>query len=160
MAGGGHWLCMAHISQNRRAPRTARAPQLRYVRTVECDADRLWKLITLPELLSDWLGPTVLSDTQYGGFTIATGTDVQHTGIVTTCAPPHYFQAAFNNPPHHPSTVLVDVVPADRGAHLILTHGGIHQGMLHSYDVLWTEALARLEHTVGSGHAISHRDQR
>jgi hypothetical protein len=100
-------------------------------------------------MLSSWLGPTTLSDTQYGGFTIVTAAHVQHTGMVTTCAPPHYFQAAFNDPPHHPSTVLVDVVPAEGGSHLILTHGGIHQGMLHTYDVLWTEALDRLEKTVG-----------
>ncbi|MET9315519.1 SRPBCC domain-containing protein [Kribbella sp. NPDC003505] len=112
---------------------------------IECDADRLWSLITRPELLSGWLGQTVLSDTQHGGFTIATGAHVQHTGIVTTCSPPHYLQAAFNNPPHHPSTVLVDVVPAGGYSHLILTHGGIHRGMLHSYDVLWTEALDRLK---------------
>jgi uncharacterized protein YndB with AHSA1/START domain len=139
---------MARISQERRAPRTSRAPQLRYVRTLDCDADRLWKLITRPELLSSWLGPTVLSDTQYGGFTVVTSPHVQHTGLVTICEPPHYFEAAFNDPPHHPSTVLVDVVPAQGFAHLILTHGGIHQGLVHTYDTIWTDALSRLEQLV------------
>lgn len=104
----------------------------------------MWKLITRPELLGTWLGPTALSDTEHGGFTIVTGPQTQETGIVTTCEPPHYFQAAFDNPPHHPSTVLVDVVPAGREAHLILTHGGIRNGMIHHYDVLWTAALDRL----------------
>jgi uncharacterized protein YndB with AHSA1/START domain len=141
---------MAHISQERRAPRTSRAPQLRYVRTLECDADRLWKLITRPELLSSWLGPTALGDTRYGGFTIMAGPHGRHTGIVTTCVAPHYFQAAFSDPPHYPSTVLVDVVPADGCTHLILTHGGIHNGLVHSYDLLWTDSLSRLVQVAGS----------
>src|SRR5438128_203997 len=119
---GGHRLDMARITH---AARTTRAPQLRYVRTLNCDAERLWNLITRPELLSSWFGPTLLSDTAYGGFVIATGPRTQQTGIVTACEPPHYFQAAFNDLPHRPTTVLVDVVPAHRGAHLILTHGGI-----------------------------------
>ncbi|HZX07597.1 SRPBCC family protein [Kribbella sp.] len=132
---------MAHTTQ---AERTARAPQLRYVRTLICDPDRLWNLITRPELLSSWLGSTLLSDTEYGGFLIVTGPQTQQTGIVTTCEPPHYFQAAFDDPPHRPSTVLVDVVPAQTGSHLILTHGGIPPGRLHHYDSFWTTALDHL----------------
>ncbi|WP_427892299.1 SRPBCC domain-containing protein [Kribbella sp. GL6] len=128
----------------RHAERTAQAPQLRYVRTLICDPDRLWNLITRPELLSSWLGPTVLSDTQYGGFVVETGARTQLTGIVTTCDPPHYFQANFNDTPHGPSTILVDVVPARTGAHLILTHGGICAGRIHHYDLFWTNALDRL----------------
>jgi uncharacterized protein YndB with AHSA1/START domain len=142
---------MARISQDKRAPRTARAPQLRYVRTLECEADRLWKLITQPELIGTWLGPTTLSDTQYGGFSIVTGAHDQLTGIVTTCSPPHYFQAAFNNPPHHPSTVLVDVVPADQGSHLILTHGGLPREQLHRFDTFWSQGLRRLEQATRFG---------
>ncbi|MEU8226296.1 SRPBCC domain-containing protein [Kribbella sp. NPDC048915] len=142
---------MARISQDRKASRTARAPQLRYIRTLECDADRLWKLITQPELVSTWLGPTTLSDTQYGGFTIATGAHTQHTGLITTCSPPHYFQLAFHHPPHHPSTVLVDVVPSDHASHLILTHGGLPRDLLPVYDRLWTESLTRLERTAAGG---------
>ncbi|HWD78781.1 MAG TPA: SRPBCC domain-containing protein, partial [Kribbella sp.] len=126
---------MAHTPY---AEKTSRAPQLRYVRTLVCAADRLWNLITRPELLSSWFGPTQLSDSQYGGFAIETGPDTQETGLVVTCEPPHYFQAEFNDPAHRASTVLVDVVPARRGAHLILTHGGIPAGRLHHYDLLWT----------------------
>nr|WP_167210209.1 SRPBCC domain-containing protein [Kribbella shirazensis] len=135
---------MARTTDAQRTTRTNRAPQLRYVRTFDCDAGRLWKLITRPELLSTWLGPAVLSDTQRGAFTVATGPRTQETGIVTTCEPPHYFQAAFDDPPHRSSTVLVDVVPALRGAHLILTHGGIRHGLIHHYDLFWTAALGRL----------------
>jgi uncharacterized protein YndB with AHSA1/START domain len=130
--------------------RAARAPQLRYVRTLDCDAEQLWGLITRPELLGNWLGPTVLSDSPYGGFKVVTATHVQHSGVVTTCVPPDYFQAAFNDPPHQPSTVLVDVIPADGCAHLILTHAGIHHGLLHTYDVLWTESLRRLGGRLGA----------
>ncbi|GAA3100311.1 uncharacterized protein YndB with AHSA1/START domain [Kribbella aluminosa] len=140
---------MAHTTH---PERTARAPQLRYVRTLNCDADRLWNLITRPELLSSWLGATLLSDTQYGGFLVAIAHHAQQTGIVTTCEPPHYFQADFNDPPHRPSTVLVDVVPARSGSHLILTQGGISAGRLHHYDIFWTTALERLVHAA-AGHA-------
>jgi uncharacterized protein YndB with AHSA1/START domain len=132
------------MARTTHAEKTSRAPQLRYVRTLVCGAERLWKLITRPELLSSWLGPTLLSDTQYGGFVVVTGPETQETGIVTTCEPPHYFRADFNDPYHRPSTVLVDVVPAKRGAHLILTHGGISPGHLHHYDLFWTTALDRL----------------
>jgi uncharacterized protein YndB with AHSA1/START domain len=105
----------------------------------------LWDLITTPELLSSWLGVTLLSDTQYGGFVVTTGPQTQETGIVTTCEPPHYFQAAFNDPPHRPTTVLVDVVPAQRGSHLIVTQGGISAARLHHHDIFWTTALDHLE---------------
>jgi hypothetical protein len=71
---------------------------------------------------------------------------------VTICEPPHYFQVAFDEPPHQPSTVLVDVIPADGDAHLILTHAGIHHGLLHTYDLLWTASLSRLgQRVAGSG---------
>ncbi|MFF0267193.1 SRPBCC domain-containing protein [Kribbella sp. NPDC004536] len=132
------------MARTTHAQQTSRAPQLRYVRTLVCDAGRLWNLITRPELLSSWFGATALSDTQYGGFTVVTGPETQETGMVTTCQPPHYFQADFNDPLHRSSTVLVDVVPARRGSHLILTHGGIPAGRLHHYDLLWTSALDRL----------------
>ncbi|MFD3406540.1 SRPBCC domain-containing protein [Kribbella sp. NPDC058693] len=135
-----------------------RAPQLRYVRTLNCAADRLWNLITTPDLLSGWLGSTVLSDTQYGGFLVATGPRTQQTGIVTTCEPPHYFQAAFNDPPHHPTTVLVDVVPAQDGSHLILTQAGIHAGRVADYDTFWTAALDRLERAASDQVAVSRAD--
>ncbi|MGZ0153026.1 SRPBCC domain-containing protein [Kribbella sp. WER1] len=139
------------MSRTTHAERTARAPQLRYVRTLICDADRLWNLITRPDLLSSWLGATLLSDTQYGGFLIATGPQTQQTGIITTCEPPHYLQADFNDPPHAPGTVLADVVPARTGSHLILTHGGIAAGRLHHYDTFWSDALERLSHAA-AGH--------
>ncbi|NUS00244.1 MAG: hypothetical protein HOV67_33910 [Kribbellaceae bacterium] len=132
------------MARTTHAEQTSRAPQLRYVRSLVCDADRLWNLITRPELLSSWLGPTLLSDTQYGGFVVVTGPETQESGIVTTCSPPHYFQADFNDPSHRSSTVLVDVVPARHGAHLILTHGGIPAGRIHHYDVFWSNALERL----------------
>ncbi|HEY3562021.1 MAG TPA: SRPBCC domain-containing protein [Kribbella sp.] len=136
------------MAQTRLAERTTRAPQLRYVRTLNCGANRLWDLITRPELLSSWLGPTVLSDTQYGGFLITTGPKTQQTGIVSTCEPPHYFQAAFDDLPHGPTTVLVDVVPTQHGSHLILTHGGIHHSRLGHYDRFWLTALEHLEQAV------------
>lgn len=133
---------MAHSTAH--AERIAQAPQLRYVRTLICDSDRLWRLITGPELISSWLGPTLLSDTQHGGFLVVTGPHTQETGTVTTCDPPHYFQASVNAGSHRPSTMLVDVVPARSGSHLILTHGGIVTGSLHHYDLFWTTALDRL----------------
>ncbi|GAA1566514.1 MULTISPECIES: SRPBCC domain-containing protein [Kribbella] len=139
--------------------RTVRAPQLRYVRTLICDADRLWNLITRPELLGSWLGSTQLSDTQYGGFLVATGPQEHETGLVTTCDPPHYFQADFDNPPHGPSTVLVDVVPARTGSHLILTHGGISPGRVHHYDVFWTRALDRLTQAAAGNAPLSKGTQ-
>ncbi|WUJ67975.1 SRPBCC domain-containing protein [Kribbella soli] len=113
-----------------------------------CEAERLWKLITRPENLSRWLGPTVMSDTQYGGFVVVTPARTEQTGSVTTCEPPHYFQAALDQPPHRASTVLVDVVPGRGGAHLILTHAGIHDTLLAKYDKLWTAALDRLRQLV------------
>ncbi|MEU4191894.1 SRPBCC domain-containing protein [Kribbella sp. NPDC026611] len=124
--------------------RAARAPQLRYIRTLACDADRLWKLLTRPELLGEWLGTTVLSDTQYGGFTVATDAGRQHTGIVTTCEPPHYFQASWDDPPHPPSTLLVDVVPGRQDTHLILTQAGLRPALVGDHDRLWKRALDRL----------------
>jgi uncharacterized protein YndB with AHSA1/START domain len=132
------------MARTRLAERATRAPQLRYVRTLNCDADHLWNLITRPELLSSWLGPTLLSDTQYGGFLITTGPKTEQTGIVSTCEPPHYFQATFDDPPHAPTTVLVDVVPTQHGSHLILTQGGIHSGRLTHYDEFWQTALEDL----------------
>jgi uncharacterized protein YndB with AHSA1/START domain len=140
---------MARTTDAQRTTRTHRAPQLRYVRTFGCDAGRLWNLITKPELLSTWLGPVALSDTEHGGFTVVSGAQSQETGIVTTCEPPHYFQATFNDEHHQPSTVLVDVVPAVRGAHLILTHGGIRHGLIHHYDLFWTAGLERLRQQAG-----------
>ncbi|WP_329000041.1 SRPBCC domain-containing protein [Kribbella sp. NBC_00709] len=131
-----------------RATRTDQAPQLRYVRTLGCDADQLWRLITKPEHLSSWLGPTVLSDTQYGGFMVVTRARAEQTGIVTICEPRHYFQAALDDPEHPASTVLVDVVPGHDGTYLILTHGGIHHTQLAQYNTLWTSALKRLEQVV------------
>jgi uncharacterized protein YndB with AHSA1/START domain len=121
---------------------------LRYVRTFGCDADRLWRLITQPELLSSWLGQTVLSDTQYGGFMFVTPRQAEQTGIVTVCEPPHYFRAAFDDPPHPASIVLVDVVPGQDETHLILTHGGIRHSLLGRYDTLWIDALDRLQQVV------------
>ncbi|WP_238155653.1 SRPBCC family protein [Kribbella soli] len=128
----------------RRATHADQAPQLRYVRTFGCDADLLWRLITRPEQLSSWLGPTVLSKTQYGGFMVVTRAPAEQTGIVTICDPPHYFRAAFDDPPHPASTVLVDVVPGQDGTYLILTHGGIRDSLLAQYDRLWMRALDRL----------------
>ncbi|TDW95010.1 uncharacterized protein YndB with AHSA1/START domain [Kribbella pratensis] len=138
---------MARTTETR-ATRTDRAPQLRYVRTFGCDADRLWRLITRAEHLSSWLGPTVLSDTQYGGFMVATQARAEQTGIVTACEPPHYFRAAFDDPPHPTSTVLVDVVPGHDETHLILTHGGIRHSLLAQFDTLWMGALDRLRQVV------------
>ncbi|WP_350275538.1 SRPBCC domain-containing protein [Kribbella sp. HUAS MG21] len=140
----GHRSDMARTTDAQRTTRTNRAPQLRYVRTFDCAAGRLWNLITKPELLSTWLGPVALSDTEHGGFTVVTGPQTQETGIVATCEPPHYFQASFDNPGHQPSTVLVDVVPAVRGTHFILTHGGIRNGQIHHFDLFWTAGLERL----------------
>ena len=139
---------MARTTDTRRATYTDQAPQLRYVRTLACDADHLWRLVTKPDHLSSWLGPTVLSDTQYGGFMVVTPARAEQTGIVTICDPPHYFRAAFDDPPHPASTVLVDVVPGQDGTHLIMTHGGIHHSLLAQYDTLWTGALDRLEQVV------------
>lgn len=135
---------MARTTDSRRATRTDQAPQLKYVRTYDCAADHLWRLVTRPEHLSSWLGPTVLSDTQYGGFMVVTPAQTEQTGMVTICEPPHYFRAAFDDPPHPASTVLVDVVPGQVGTHLILTHGGIRRSLLRQYDTLWTGALDRL----------------
>lgn len=122
----------------------------------------MWRLITRAEHLSSWLGPTVLSDTQYGGFVIATQVPAEQpaeqTGIVTACEPPHYFRAAFEDPPHPASTVLVDVVPGHGETHLILTHGGIRQSLLAQFDTLWTGALDRLREVVeGRASAIAPR---
>jgi uncharacterized protein YndB with AHSA1/START domain len=117
---------------------------LRYIRALDCDADRLWELITRPDLLGEWLGATVLSDTQYGGFAVAIDGGTQHTGLVMTCEPPHYLQASWDDPPHAPSTLLVDVVPGRQGAHLILTQGGLAPEAVTRYDELWTRALDRL----------------
>ncbi|HET6743153.1 MAG TPA: SRPBCC domain-containing protein [Kribbella sp.] len=139
------------MAQTTHAVRTPRAPQLRYVRTLICDADRLWDLITKPDLVSDWLGRTLLSDTEYGGFVVTTGAHTQQMGLVTTCEPPHYFHATFNDPPHNPTTVLVDVVPARHGAHLILTQAGIHHARLAHYDHFWTTALDKLTRSMGGG---------
>jgi hypothetical protein len=110
----------------------------------------------MPDLLSSWLGSTLLSDTEYGGFLVMTGPHEQHTGIVTACEPPHYFQASVDDPPHSATTVLLDVVPARRGAHLILTHGGIHHSRLRHFDNLWRTALEQLDREVrgGSGSGI------
>jgi len=111
----------------------------------------LWSLITRPELLSRWLGPTVLSDTQYGGFRVVTRAQAEQTGTVTVCEPPHYYRAAFDDPPYPASTVLVDVVPGQDETHLILTHGGIRQILLARYNKLWTDALNRLGRVVEDG---------
>jgi uncharacterized protein YndB with AHSA1/START domain len=111
---------------------------------LDCHADRLWKLVTRPEFLGQWLGATIFSDTQYGGFTVTTGAHTQLTGLVTACVPPHYFKITWDDPPHQPSTVLVDVVPGTRGAHLILTHGGLAHGRIDDYDSFWSTTLNRL----------------
>lgn len=117
----------------------------------------MWGLISKPELLSSWLGPTVLSDTQYGGFMVVTRAPAEQTGIVTVCEPPHYFRAAFDDPPHPASTVLVDVVPGQDETHLILTHGGIRQTLLSQYNKLWTSALNRLGRVVEGDIALRGR---
>ncbi|WP_344233522.1 SRPBCC domain-containing protein [Kribbella hippodromi] len=148
---------MATREQRMRVAGPGRVPQLRYVRTLDCDADRLWSVVTRPGLLSQWLGATIMSDAQYGGFTVSTGVNAlepgqhtdQQTGMVTTCVPPHYFQATWDAPPHQPSTVLVDVVPGAHDAHLILTHGGLPQDLVESYDMFWTTALNRLHQFIG-----------
>jgi hypothetical protein len=100
--------------------------------------------VTAPAALSEWLGPTILSDTQYGGFTVATGAKAQQTGLVTACVPPHYFQAAWDDPGHAPSTLLVDVILGTGHSHLILTHGGIAQGLVADYNAFWRAGLDRL----------------
>jgi uncharacterized protein YndB with AHSA1/START domain len=133
------------MASTRYGTRTARAPQLRYIRTLNCAAERLWKTLTTPELLGEWIGLTVFSDTQYGGFTVTTEPGTQYTGIVTACEPLHYFQAAWDDPPHPPSTLLVDVVPGRRDSHLILTHGGITPAHLDLFQTLWTTSLERLQ---------------
>ena len=120
----------------------------------------MWGLISKPELLSSWLGPTVLSDTQYGGFMVVTRAPAEQTGIVTVCEPPHYFRAAFDDPPHPASTVLVDVVPGQDETHLILTHGGIRQTLLSQYNKLWTSALNRLGRVVEGDTAVRGRGGR
>ncbi|MGW7685324.1 SRPBCC domain-containing protein [Kribbella sp. NPDC054772] len=135
---------MATREHRVRATGTDRSPQLRYIKTLDCDAERLWTLMTKPELLSEWLGATIFSDTQYGGFTVTTGAGTQRTGLVTACVPQHYVQLAWDDPPHAPSTVIADVVPGTHDAHLILTHGGLARELVAGYRVFWTGALERL----------------
>jgi uncharacterized protein YndB with AHSA1/START domain len=117
-------------------------------------------LVTAPALLSEWLGSTILSDTQYGGFTVTTGAETQQTGLVTTCVPPHYFQATWDDPPHAPSTLLVDVIPAKHHAHLILTHGGIAQELVAECDSFWTAGLDRLSQYVEGRPPTQRPDSR
>jgi uncharacterized protein YndB with AHSA1/START domain len=141
---------MATTRHRARTTCTDRSPQLRYIKTFNCDGDRLWELVTTPESLSEWLGATILSDAQYGGFTVSTGADSQRTGLVTTCLPPHYFQALWDDPPHPSGTLLVDVIPGTGRSDLILTHGGIAPELVAGYDAFWTASLDRLSQYVDS----------
>lgn len=134
---------MAKTHLRTRTAGTDRSPQLRYIRALNCDAGRLWELVTAPELLSEWLGTTFLSD-EYGRFTVTIGLGKHQTGFVTACVPPHYFQLSWDDPPNPPSTVLVDVLAGRRDTYLIVTHGGISPERLDAYNSLWTARLRRL----------------
>lgn len=142
---------MAITRHRARTAGTDRSPQLRYIKAFGCDGGRLWDLVTTPRSLSEWLGATILSDAQHGGFTMVTGVGTQRTGLVTACLPPHYFQAAFDDLPHPSSTLLVDVIPGTGRSDLILTHGGIAPELVAGYESFWTRCLDRLSQYVERG---------
>ncbi|MFI5694063.1 SRPBCC domain-containing protein [Kribbella sp. NPDC051586] len=146
---------MAITRHRVRTTGTDRSPQLRYIRAFDCDGDDLWELITTPEALSEWLGATILSDAPHGEFVVSTGATERRTGLVTACLPPHYFQAAWDEPPHPSSTLLVDVIHGTHRSDLILTHGGITPELVDTYESFWTARLDRLTQYVEARRSLA-----
>jgi len=125
-------------------------PELRLSWRLSCRPERIWPALTDPDLLSEWLGPTRLSDRDYGVFTVRCFDDgVERTGVVVTCNPGVSFQVNWDEPPNRRARISVELTPVAGGTLLMLTHHDVPRTLGASYQEQWQRRLRRLPQHLG-----------
>jgi uncharacterized protein YndB with AHSA1/START domain len=130
--------------------RHLRDPEVRLTWRLERGPELIWPALTDPALLSEWLGPTRFSDTEFGVFRIRCFDDgVERTGVVVTCDPGVSFQVRWIEPPDQRARLSVELAPAAGGTLLMLTHHDVPRTLSTSYRELWQRRLLRLTQNLG-----------
>jgi uncharacterized protein YndB with AHSA1/START domain len=130
--------------------RYLREPEARLTWRLERGPERIWPALTDPALLSEWLGPTRLSDTEFGVFRIRCFDDgVERTGVVVTCDPGVSFQVRWIEPLDQRARLSVELAPAAGGTLLMLTYHDVPRTLSTSYRELWQLRLRRLTQYLG-----------
>ena len=125
-------------------------PDLQLSWRLECSPDKIWPALTHPDLLSKWLGPTQLSDTDFGVFRVRCSDDgLERTGVVVTCDPGVSLQVDWVEPRDQRTRVAVDLVPDGRGTLLMLTYHDAPRARGTAYQEVWQERLRRLTRHLG-----------
>jgi L-ascorbate metabolism protein UlaG (beta-lactamase superfamily)/uncharacterized protein YndB with AHSA1/START domain len=125
-------------------------PEVRLTWRLDCGPELIWPALTDPALLSEWLGPTRFSDTEFGVFRIRCFDDgVERTGVVVTCDSGVSFQVRWIEPPDQRARLSVELAPAAGGTLLMLTHHDVPRTLGTSYQELWQQRLRRLTQHLG-----------
>jgi L-ascorbate metabolism protein UlaG (beta-lactamase superfamily)/uncharacterized protein YndB with AHSA1/START domain len=125
-------------------------PEVRLSWRLERGPELIWPVVTDPALLSEWLGPTRFSETEFGVFRIRCFDDgVERTGVVVTCDPGVSFQVSWIEPPDQRARLSVELAPAAGGTLLMLTHHDVPRTLSTSYRELWQQRLLRLTRNLG-----------
>ncbi|GAB2650786.1 SRPBCC family protein [Kribbella swartbergensis] len=117
-------------------------PELRVTRSVACTPAELWKAVTQPDVLSDWLGTTRPTTDHFGQYEVMSGPLAGVTGMVVACEPPHFFHITLNE--HVGGKLAVEVVETSHGCELVLTHRGVSTSRAADERSRWTTLLERL----------------
>jgi L-ascorbate metabolism protein UlaG (beta-lactamase superfamily)/uncharacterized protein YndB with AHSA1/START domain len=125
-------------------------PDLQLIWRLECGPDKIWPALTHPDLLTQWLGPTYLSDTDFGVFRVVCSDDgVERTGVVVTCDPGVSLQVNWVEPTDQRTRLAVDLVPDGRDTLLILTYHDVPRTRGTAYQQAWHGRLRRLTQHLG-----------
>jgi uncharacterized protein YndB with AHSA1/START domain len=117
-------------------------PELRVTRSLACTPADLWKAVTQPEVLSDWLGTTRLTTDHFGQYEVSSGPLAGSTGMVVACEPPHFFHTTLDD--RVGGKLLVEVVEVSGGCELVLTHRGVSTSRAADEESRWATLLDRL----------------
>ncbi|ADB29259.1 Activator of Hsp90 ATPase 1 family protein [Kribbella flavida DSM 17836] len=116
-----------------------------------CEPATVWAALSRPELLGEWLGPTVLSDTDFGVFsTRCLDDDVERSGTVVTCNPEVSLHVEWSEPGGHPDRIGAKLAPDQRGTLLTLTLQDKSRADAAAYRAVWEQRLERLGRVVGT----------
>jgi L-ascorbate metabolism protein UlaG (beta-lactamase superfamily)/uncharacterized protein YndB with AHSA1/START domain len=119
--------------------------EVRLTWRLERGPELIWRALTDPALLREWLGSTRFSDTEFGVFRIRCFDDgVERTGVVVTCYSGVSFQVSWIEPPEQRARLSVELAPAAGGTLLMLTHHDVPRTRSTSYRELWQQRLVRL----------------
>jgi len=118
----------------------------------QAPVEAVWRGLTDPALLSQWLGTAVEADVRTGGrLVIDHGEGQLSRSEVTTAEAPHRLIMTWEFPGEPRSRVAVELSESDEGCAATLTHTG--PDLAASYGPGWTTHLTYLEAAV-HGDAI------